>query len=175
MAEPRGSRRERRPQILSLWPDYAAYAWLLLGAALLLLEATLPGAYLLFFGLAALVVGLNTLILGADWLGLAGQVIAFVAVTAASLLIGQDWYRRRVSTGPAAGLNRRTDRLLGRVAVLSEPIVAGRGRVAVEDGWWSVEGPDLPAGSQVRIIGAEGSILRVEPAVSGPPERPAAL
>ena len=60
-------------------------------------------------------------------------------------------------------LNRRTRRLIGREAVLTQAIVNGRGRIAIEDSWWSVEGPDLPEASRVRIIGAKGSVLAVEP------------
>jgi hypothetical protein len=46
---------------------------------------------------------------------------------------------------------------------LSTPIVAGRGRVQIADAFWDVEGPDLPAGARVRVIGVRGMTLEVRP------------
>jgi membrane protein implicated in regulation of membrane protease activity len=48
--------------------------------------------------------------------------------------------------------------------VLADPIVEGRGRVRIDDTVWQVHGPDAPAGSRIVVTGADGSILRVEPA-----------
>jgi len=77
------------------------------------------------------------------------------------MLIGYRWYGSRPSSD-ITPLNTRTDRLIGRRAVLSEAIVNGRGRVQLDDGWWSVEGPDMPAGAPVIILSADGALLRVE-------------
>lgn len=41
--------------------------------------------------------------------------------------------------------------------------VAGRGKIKAGDSLWLVSGPDLPAGSQVRVTGQDGVVLRVEP------------
>ncbi len=59
-------------------------------------------------------------------------------------------------------LNRRSEALLGQDFVLDEPVVAGRGRIRVDDTVWSVHGPDLPAGTRVRVSGVDGAILRIE-------------
>ena len=45
---------------------------------------------------------------------------------------------------------------------LEGAIVDGRGRLRVDDSVWLVEGPDLPAGTRVRITGADNTLLRVE-------------
>ena len=47
--------------------------------------------------------------------------------------------------------------------VLAEAIKDGIGRVHIEDSVWQVTGPDLPAGASVRIVGAKGPVLVVEP------------
>ncbi len=60
-------------------------------------------------------------------------------------------------------LNRRADQYRGKIAVLESAIVNGRGRAFLGDTLWSVTGPDLPAGSTVRITGADGPLLMVEP------------
>ncbi|QOG08629.1 NfeD family protein [Aureimonas sp. OT7] len=119
----------------------------------------LPGVYLLFLGIGAVAIGVNLLFI--PGLSIVSQLIGFAVVSAAATLIGYRWYGSRPGTD-ASPLNTRTDRLVGRRAVLSEAIVNGRGRVQLDDGWWSVEGPDMPAGAPVIILSAEGALLRVE-------------
>ena len=40
----------------------------------------------------------------------------------------------------------------------------GVGKVKVADGWWRAEGPDLPAGERVKVVGVNGNMLTVEKA-----------
>ena len=68
----------------------------------------------------------------------------------------------RASDQPA--LNRRTAALVGQVVVLERAIVDGRGRVQIADAYWDVTGPELPAGTRVRIVGGDAMDLQVEPA-----------
>ena len=153
-----------------LLASLGVYGWWIAGLLLLVLEVVLPGVYLLFFGIAALIVGTNVFLVGSSaWFGWEQQALAFVVVSAVCVFLGRHWYGSKSETNPDAPLNRRTKRLVGREARLSEAITAGRGRIAIEDGWWSVEGPDLPVGTLVRIVGAAGAILRVEPIGSPPP------
>lgn len=142
--------------------EVGPYGWWIAGLALLVLEVVVPGVYLLFFGIAALIVGTNAVILSQHgWFGWEEQVVAFVIVSVAVLYLGRRWYGTRDAPASAIPLNRRADRLIGQSAILSEAIVGGRGRIKVEDSWWTVEGPELPAGSRVRIEGAKGTILTV--------------
>ena len=57
---------------------------------------------------------------------------------------------------PAAGM-------VGRFAVVEQAIVGGRGRVTMGGTTWSAQGPDLPAGTRVKITGARETVLVVEP------------
>ena len=47
---------------------------------------------------------------------------------------------------------------------LERAIVDGRGRVQIADAYWEVAGPELPAGTHVRIVGGDAMSLQVEPA-----------
>ncbi|WP_244492636.1 NfeD family protein [Aureimonas sp. AU22] len=135
------------------------YGWWILGVLLLLGELALPGVYLLFFGIGALVVGANAWVLpGLSW---QSQLIGFAVVSGVATLLGHRWYGQRAKTSSGEPLNDRTARLIGRHALVSEAIRNGRGRVAIEDGWWSAEGPDLPVGASVVIEAAKGSVLQV--------------
>jgi membrane protein implicated in regulation of membrane protease activity len=47
---------------------------------------------------------------------------------------------------------------------LTEPISNGVGKVIVDDSTWKIKGPDLPAGTHIRVKGVEGVIFTVEAA-----------
>ena len=136
--------------------------WWVAGFLLLGLELAVPGVYLLFFGIAALIVGTNAFFLGDQIFGLGQQLVAFVVLSAVVIFLGGRFYRAQRS-GAASKDDNPVNRLIGREAKLSEAIEAGRGRIALGDGWWSVEGPDMAKGTQVRITGAKGNVLTVEP------------
>jgi hypothetical protein len=128
--------------------------WIALGMVLLILEILVPGVFLLWIGVAALVVGaLSLLLWGAAFWVWQLQVVLFLVLSLAFALAG----RRMVGTGDESDqplLNRRGEQLVGRVATLTEPIVDGRGRVKIGDTIWRVSGPDLPAGTKVRVKAA---------------------
>ena len=50
-----------------------------------------------------------------------------------------------------------------RTVTLEEAIAHGRGKARIGDTVWVVEGPDAPAGAQVRVSAARGTVLVVEP------------
>ena len=72
--------------------------------------------------------------------------------------------RETKGDNPNPFLNRRSEALVGRVCTLEKPIVDGEGVVRVDDTVWRVTGPDMPAGTHVRIVGADGASLSVGPA-----------
>ena len=141
-------------QHLSYWD------WLGLGTLLLILEVFGAGGYLLWVGIAAASVGVLTFIFpGLDW---TWQFLLFGLFSVLSAVL---WWRRQrdsLKTSNQPGLNQRGSELLGRQFSLHEPIVAGRGKIKAGDTLWLVIGPDLPAGSPVRVIGQEGVLLKVE-------------
>ena len=138
------------------------FAWAALTLALFAAEAMAPGAFMLWLGFAAAAVLLGVLLV--PGIPLLVQVIAFVVLSFVSIRVYQRWFRSREPQSDRPALNRRTAALVGQVVPLQEPIVAGRGRVQIADAYWTVLGPDLPAGTAVRIIGADGMQLQVEPA-----------
>lgn len=140
----------------------SGWAWLVLGGVLLLLEALTPGVAMLWLGASAGVVGLVTLAQpGLPW---QAQLLLFAGCSLASVAAWL-WYRRRhpPRDGDPA-LNRRAQSYVGAEAVLTAATGIGHGRVRVADGSWLADGPPLPAGSRVRIVGARGAVLLVEPA-----------
>ena len=138
------------------------FAWAAVALLLFAAEAMAPGAFMLWLGFAGVVVFLGVLLV--PGIPLLLQVGAFVLLSFVSIQVYRRWFRGREPQSDRPALNRRTAALVGQVVPLLEPIVNGRGRVQIADAYWTVSGPDLPAGTPVRIVGADAMQLRVEPA-----------
>ncbi len=136
--------------------------WAVLALVLFAAEALVPGASLMWLGLAA--VAMMAVMLVAPGLDILPQAILFAAFAIASVLVYRRWFRARAQISDKPLLNRRASQLIGQTALLDQPIVRGRGRIQLADTYWSVEGPDLPAGAAVRIIATDGMTLQVEEA-----------
>ena len=140
------------------------WTWLVIGLVLLAAEVMLPGIFLMWFGIAAVVVGGLSLMLWneAYWVWQT-QIIVFAVLAIISALIGRRVVLRQDGQTDEPLLNQRGASLIGRTATLKEPINEGRGRIHLDDTIWVVNGPDLPVGARVRIVSATGSTLLVEP------------
>lgn len=139
------------------------YLWWILALLLIGGEVVLPGYFLLWIGIAAAVMGVVMLVF--PGLGVLAQAILFAALAFAACVLWWKWLRPRLGRDDdpaAATMSRRADQMIGRRLVLVEPIVNGRGKVRVGDGQWLAEGPDLPAGAEVRVVGVDGATLHVE-------------
>lgn len=151
--------------IKSLFTELGGWSWMILGLILLVLEITAPGTFFLWFGVAALVIGIATFVLGgAVFWTLQAQLIAFVILSIIFVFVGRRFMtRHKFEDRDASHLNQRTKQLIGREAVLVEEITEGVGRIKIGDTTWRVTGPDIPVGSKVKIIGeGAGTTLKVE-------------
>lgn len=130
--------------------------WLIGGFVLLSAEMLVPGVYLVWLGVAALLTGLLAFVLP-----LPAELASFAALSVGATLLGRGWYRNRpvVSSDPL--LNDRGAQLIGQVVTVVEAAEGGRLRVKVGDGVWTARGT-AKAGEQVRIIGSDGQTLIVE-------------
>lgn len=138
------------------------WIWGIVGLALLGAELALPGFYLLWVGLAALIVcGVAALF---D-LSLKAQLLLFGASAIATCVAGWFFYRGMLRSGPAMNaddVNEAAAQMLGSVGEVLEPGVPGQIRVKVRDSVWLATGPDLAAGTRVRVVGQVGTVLRIE-------------
>lgn len=137
------------------------WGWIVLGGALLALEIAAPGASLIWLGIAAILTGLLTFAVALGW---QVQVVVFAVLALLAVLVGRRLAPKPGQASDRPFLNRRTEAFVGRIFQLEQPIEGGIGAVRIEDTVWRVEGPDLPAGSAVRVVRAEGPVLFVEPA-----------
>lgn len=149
--------------IIGLIQSLGPWSWVIFGAALLAAEIALPGNFLIWVGLAAAAIGAVSLaVWDAGWWSWEIQWLAFAALSCLFLFVGRGWLHRRGGDSDEPLLNRRAQSLVGRMGDLIDPIHNGFGRVKLGDTIWVVKGPDLPAGTKVRVIGADGADLVVE-------------
>ncbi|MGN6501187.1 MAG: NfeD family protein [Tsuneonella sp.] len=138
----------------------AHWVWIAIGLALAVLEMLIPGVYLIWLAIAALVTGALTWVFD---FGVPLQVIDFVFL---SLIVVYS-ARRMVSDQPIESadplLNNRMGRLVGQTGTVTQAIADGEGRVRHGDSEWLARGPDLAPGARVRITGFDGGTLVVEP------------
>ena len=138
------------------------FAWAAVALLLFAAEAMAPGAFMLWLGLAAAVVFVVVLLFSG--IPVLAQVVIFIVLSFVSIQVYRRWFRKREKPSDQPALNRRTVALIGRVVPLERAIVDGHGRVQIADAFWEVVGPELPAGTQVRVTGADGMTLQVEAA-----------
>jgi membrane protein implicated in regulation of membrane protease activity len=133
--------------------------WLSLGLLLGVAEMVAPGFFLMWLGLAALIVG------GLDYflpITVAYQVAMFAILSVLTVFAGKKFLQKNPIETEDANLNDRGARLTGEIVTVVEAITNGNGRVKVGDSVWSARGVDAAIGSRVRVTGADGAVLLVE-------------
>ncbi len=142
--------------------NFVFWHWWVLALALVVLEILAPGtAFFIWMGAAAGLTGVVLLL--APTLGWEIQFAIFSIVSVASTLVWRSYSRKKAPVSDEPLLNRRGEQYVGRVFTLEEPIVNGYGKLRVDDTTWKIEGPDLPAGTRVRVSGVDGTILKISP------------
>lgn len=132
--------------------------WLALGGILLAAEMTGASGYLLWSGVAALLVSLLVWLVPMPW---EWQGLSFAILTVLSALWWYRWLKRR-DPEPSPSLNQRGKDLIGRKLVLSEALVNGFGHVSIGESGWRVQADeDLPAGTPVTVVAIVGVTLRI--------------
>jgi len=144
--------------LFELLQRWGAWNWVIGGLVLLGLDMIVPGASLIWFGLAALAVGILALSIAMSW---QVQVALFCLFSVFAVYVVRRVLALREQRGDPLRLNDRARRLYGHAYPLSEPILNGVGRIRVDDTTWGVAGPDLPGGTLVRVTGHDGTLLTV--------------
>ena len=104
-----------------------AVVWAAIALLLFAAEAMLPGAFMLWLGIAASAVFLGVLI--APGMSILTQAVAFIVLSFISIQVYRTYFRGRQSQSDQPTLNRRAEQLIGRVVLLERAIERGAGRV----------------------------------------------
>jgi membrane protein implicated in regulation of membrane protease activity len=138
------------------------WLWMLLGLALLVVEAaTQGGLFALFFGLSAIVVGVLTAVgFGGElWL----QWVLFTVLAMVCLVVLRGPLKARLNVG----VSKPVDQLVGEEARATEDVPAGgSGKVELRGAAWSARnatGASIAKGARCRVERVEGLTLWVRP------------
>ncbi len=134
--------------------------WWILGIVLIVLEMFAPGAFFLWMGISAGVVGVA--LLAIPDLGWEYQFMVFAIFSIVAIALWKRYAKKRTEASDHPTLNRRGEQYVGRTFTLEEPIVNGMGKIRVDDSTWKISGSDCETGSKVKVIGIDGTILQVE-------------
>lgn len=140
-----------------------AWHWWALGAILLAVEIASTTQYLLWPGLAALIVGVLKFLDPALDGRFAVFLFAVIAVIATAVWKRSAWGRSDRDTHTS--LNDRSALYVGRTVKAAENFVNGRGAVLVDDTRWNATVTDGSApmkGDVLKISAADGADLKVQ-------------
>jgi len=135
--------------------------WLVLGGLLGIAEILVPGFFLIWLAVAAIVTGLVAFLTP---ISMTLQIAMFAVLAVAAVYAGRRWFAVNPIESSDPNLNDRGARLIGETVTVVEAIADGRGRVKVGDSVWNAKGSDAAEGAKVRVTGSEGATLLVEPA-----------
>lgn len=144
----------------AMFSQLVFWHWFALAVVLGILDVTLgANFFFVWCGVSALFVGvLKMLFPMMTW---EYQFLIFGIGVMTSLVV----WRRYLSKHPPASdnpdLNRRSAQYIGRTFSLEEAIINGRGKVRVADTLWLVSGEDMPAGTTVKVVAVDGTVLKV--------------
>lgn len=138
------------------------WLWLAGGLALVVAEVVTPsGFFIIFFGLAALTVGVLVGLQVVSSLGL--ELLIFTVLSVAYLLVFRGRLQSRVAMPPSSNV----DSLIGVLAVVQERLSPGVvGRVEVRGASWSARNTSdvtMSPGQRARVAAVDGLTLAVVP------------
>ena len=143
--------------IIGYFLSLGAWAWFLIALFLALVELILPTTFFIWLSLAAVLVGTADLIFD---LSTKAELIMFVVSMPPSLYLG--FYLNKTKPEEDVILHQRTLSLVGGNATVQQAVENGRGKLEVGDTTWLAEGEDCEVGTEVKIVGSEGSVLKFE-------------
>jgi membrane protein implicated in regulation of membrane protease activity len=139
--------------------------WIALALGLGVIEMVTFTYFMLWLALAAFTVGIG-LAMFPSMAGLS-QFLTFALLAILYTAIGWAYVRRRREKDQHPGLNRRSNAMVGRQAVITEAFSAGIGWVELDGVRWRArlaEGAQAPeAGATMKITAADGMTLTLEP------------
>lgn len=146
--------------LTEVFTTISAWHWFAAAVLLSILELIVGASFfILWLGVSAAFIGVIVLLYSA--LAIEYQFLLFTAVAMSCLLYWHIHLKHVTNTSDQPNLNRRSEQYIGRTVTLKEPIENGRGRIHIDDSFWRVEGPDLPTGTLVKIVGVNGVVLKV--------------
>ena len=134
--------------------------WWVLAFGFLILEMLTPGFFFMWLAVAGGITGLIVLLL--PTLSINIQILLFAIFAILAVSAWRIYGKKFPTESDQPLLNKRSAQYVGRIFLVSEPIVNGQGKIKVEDSLWKVIGEDCAANTRVKVTGIRGTALEVE-------------
>lgn len=137
--------------------------WAVLGIGLIIAELAVPAFFIVWFGLGALLVSLIVLV--APSLGLTAQLLTWTVASVAMVVI---WFRIFKPGMHKTRIGMSDSNIVGEVGMLTrdvEPYQKGQVRfqkpLVGSESWECISDEVIKSGERVKVLGIEGSFLKV--------------
>ncbi len=121
------------------------------GIILVALEMVIPGIFIIWFGVAALIIATLSLFLP---LSLPIQLLIFALLSFFISIWGARFYGKKEQS--THGLNQaRGSEYIGQIFTLTESVNNGEGRLTIGDTRWLIKGEAAKKGAQIEITAVE--------------------
>lgn len=138
---------------------WSVWHWLVLGLALLIGEIIISGVFLLWWGLAAIIVAVIVFITHIS------TAVAFIIYAIIAIILTVIWWQYQHQKDNKdqlqTSLNQRDHRMLGKIGIVQEIQTNGIGRGHFGDTTWRIQGEKLQSGDSIEVIKVEGITLFV--------------
>ena len=143
---------------------FSFWSWLIFGVILMAIELFMPGVFVVWIGLAAVISGIIFSIF--TDLTLSYQLLTFAILSIICVILG--WYiygqvLTKSSRKDYQTLNNGAESFIGNEYSLLEDVVNGRSKAKVGDTVWLVQAPNgLKQGAKVIVESVDGVVLKVK-------------
>lgn len=140
--------------------EYMTYIWLILGLLLIGAEFIIPGFVIIFFGIAALIMGGISFIF--PGIALPWQILIWLGTSILTLGVFRRFFKKTFKGKVIE--DKGEDEYVGKIATVTEPITKNReGRIHFQGTTWKAISydDDLKAGDRVEILKKDNVTLIV--------------
>ncbi|MBK7135027.1 MAG: NfeD family protein [Rhodocyclales bacterium] len=137
--------------------------WAVLGIGLIIAELAVPAFFIVWFGLGALLV--SVVVLVAPSLGLTAQLLTWTVASVAMVVI---WFRIFKPGMHKTRIGMSDSNIVGEIGMLTrdvEPYQKGQVRfqkpLVGSESWECISDETIRSGERVKVLGIEGSFLKV--------------
>lgn len=147
--------------LMEMIAGLGGWAWIVAGLVLLAIEIVAPGGIFIWFGIAGVLTGIASLQIDFGW---SVQALLFLALSFGSIFVWRAYRKARPEVTDQPFLNQRAHRYLGQVHRLEHDVADGEGQLELDGTIWLIRADraDIVAGDNVKIVGADGTVLLVE-------------
>lgn len=140
--------------------SWTLWHWLILGFGLLIAEIFMPGVFLLWWGIAAIITaGLTALF---PQISLTVVAIGYAILSAVlSLLWWKYQHSKDLADDKKSVLNQRDHAMLGQIGTVQEIADNGIGRGKFGDTTWRIQGENLQPNDPIEVLSVIGITLIV--------------